>query len=242
MVTKEELISLMASNELSRRNKLVVILASVDGSPLQSVNIKKIAKDSGLHEIEKWNISDILGKAKGLIINVKDGWILTAQGQAYASTELLQHPLSIKTVAKGMRHHLLNIKSKESREFVEEAIKCLEADAYKAAVVFSWIGAISVLYDYVIAHRLTDFNNEAKKHDAKWKVASTRDDLAKMKESEFLDILTLLSIIGKNVKEHLKNTCLNLRNSCGHPSSLKVGNYTVEAHIEFLIQNVFSVF
>lgn len=242
MVTKEELISLLASNELTRRDKLIIILASVDGSPLQATNVKKIAKDSGLREIEKWNVSDILGKAKGLIINVKDGWVLTAQGQAYASNELLQHPLSTKSVAKGLRHLLSSIKSIESKEFVEEAIQCLETDAYKAAVVFSWIGAVSVLYDHIIANRLTDFNNEAIKRDPKWKPASTRDDLAKMKESDFLDILAALSILGKNVKEHLKNTCLNLRNSCGHPSSLKIGKHNVEAHIEFLIQNVFAVF
>jgi hypothetical protein len=242
LVTKDELISLLASNELSRRDKLIIILASADGNPLQSASIKEIAKNSGLREIEKWNVSDTLGKAKGLIINVKDGWTLTAQGQTFADTELLQHPLSTKSVAKGLRHLLSSIKSLESKEFVEEAIQCLETDAYKAAVVFSWIGAISVLYDYVIAHRLTDFNNEAKNRDIKWKTASTRDDLAKMKESDFLDILAALSILGKNVKEHLKNTCLNLRNSCGHPSSLKVGKHNVEAHIEFLVQNIFAVF
>ena len=242
MVTKEELISLLASNELTRRDKLIGILASADGSPLQAINIKKIAKDSGLREIEKWNVSDILGKAKGLIINVKDGWILTAQGQVYANNELLQHPLSTKSVAKGLRHLLSGIKSVESKEFVEEAIQCLEADAHKAAVVFSWIGAVSVLYDHIIANHLTDFNSEALRRDPKWKTASTRDDLARMKESDFLDILAALSILGKNVKEHLKNTCLNLRNSCGHPSSLKVGKHNVEAHIEFLIQNVFAIF
>jgi hypothetical protein len=242
LVTKEELVSLLASSELSRRDKLIVILASANGNPMQSASIKKVAKDSGLREIEKWNVSDILGKAKGLIIYVKDGWILTAHGQAYANNELLQHPLSTKSVAKGLRHLLSSIKSKESQEFVEEAIQCLEADAYKAAVVFSWVGAVSVLYDHIIANHLTDFNNEALRRDPKWKAASTRDDLAKMKESDFLDILTALSILGKNVKEHLKNTCLNLRNSCGHPSSLKVGKHNVEAHIEFLIQNVFAAF
>lgn len=242
MVTKEELVSLLASNELSRRDKLIIILASADGSPLQSASIKRVAKDSGLREIEKWNVSDTLRKAKGLITKVKDGWILTAQGQTYANQKLLHHPLSTKTVAKGLRHLLSNIKSLESKAFVEEAIQCLEADAYKAAVVFSWIGAVSVLYDYVIAHRLPDFNNEAKSRDAKWKMASTRDDLARMKESDFLDILAALSVIGKNVKEHLKNNCLHLRNSCGHPSSLKVSKHNVEAHIEFLVQNVFAVF
>lgn len=226
---------------MARRDKIMIILAST-GSPLQIADIKSIASDAGLREIEKWNVADALGKAKGLITKVKNGWILTSKGSAYVNQELLHHPLSTKQAAKSLRHLLSNIKSLESKKFVEEAIQCLEVDAYKAAVVFSWIGAISVLYDHVIAFRLTDFNNEAKNRDAKWKTASTRDDLARMKESDFLDILATLSILGKNVKEHLKNTCLNLRNSCGHPSSLIVGKHNVEAHIEFLIQNVFAVY
>jgi hypothetical protein len=242
LVTKNELLNLLASTEIKRREKLLAILAFADGKPLGTAEIKKIAKDSGLREIEKWNVSGILGKTKGFIAKVKDGWILTTQGQAFTNREVLEHPLSTKDVAKGLRLQLSSVKSTESRNFVVEAILCLEADAFKAAVVFSWIGAISVLYDYVILNRLADFNHEAKKRDARWKTASTRDDMARMKEVDFLDILGTLSILGKNVKEHLKNTCLNLRNSCGHPSSLKVGKHNVEAHIEFLIQNVFAVF
>lgn len=242
MVTKNELISLLASNEITRLDKLIIILASADGEPLQTADIKKIAKDSGLREIEKWNVSDTLRKAKRLITKVKDGWILTAQGQAYANQELLHHPLSTKSVAKSLRLLLERIESPESKAFVEEAIQCLEVNAYRAAVVFSWIGAISVLYNYVIANRLADFNEEARSRFPNWKDASNCDDLARMKESDFLDILAALSILGKNVKEYLKSTCLNLRNSCSHPSSLKVGKLNVEAHIEFLVQNVFAVF
>lgn len=205
MVPKEELISMLASNEITRRDKIMIILASADGRPLQTADIKKIAKDSGLREIEKWNVSDVLGRAKGLTAKVSNGWILTVQGQACVDQELLHHPLSTKAAAKSLRYLLPSIKNEESKAFVEEAIQCLETNAYRAAVVFSWIGAVSILYDYVLAHRLTDFNNEAKRHDAKWKVASTRDDLARMRESDFLDILGGLSILSKNVKEHLKN-------------------------------------
>ena len=109
-------------------------------------------------------------------------------------------------------------------------------------MVFCWIGAVSVLYDYVFTNKLDEFNSAATRRDAKWKPATTRDDLALMKESDFLDILAAISALGKNVKEHLKNTCLNLRNSCGHPSSLRIGPENVKAHIEFLILNVYSKF
>jgi hypothetical protein len=83
-------------------------------------------------------------------------------------------PSSTKSIATDLRHLLSSIKTVESQEFAKEAIQCLEADSYKAAVVFSWIGAISVLYDYVIANRLTDFNNEAKTRDTRWKSFNQR--------------------------------------------------------------------
>jgi hypothetical protein len=62
-----------------------------------------------------------------------------------------------------------------------------------------------------------------------------------MKEAEFLDVLVALSILGKNVKQELEN-CLKLRNGCGHPNSLRIGEARVSAHIEILILNVFSRF
>lgn len=63
-----------------------------------------------------------------------------------------------------------------------------------------------------------------------------------MKESEFLDILAMLSVIGKNVKEQLKNNCLSLRNACGHPNSFKIGRGMVESYLEILLLNVYESF
>ena len=93
----------------------------------------------------------------------------------------------------------------------------------------------------MIQNHLSAFNAEAKRRDSRWKLAKTRDDLARMKESNFLDILEALSIIGKNVKQELKN-CLQLRNGCGHPNTLKISENRVASHIEILILNVFSKF
>ena len=108
----------------------------------------------------------------------------------------------------------------------------------------SWVGAVGLMYNHVITKDLASFNAEAQRRDPKWKAAQTPDDLARMKEGDFLDIIATqpLSIIGKNVKEELKNNCLQLRNACGHPSSLVIGENKVAAHLEILILNVFSRF
>jgi hypothetical protein len=62
-----------------------------------------------------------------------------------------------------------------------------------------------------------------------------------MKEFEFLQVLVGISVLGKNVKEELE-VCLKLRNGCGHPNSLVVGEHKTSAHLETLIQNVYTCF
>jgi hypothetical protein len=74
-------------------------------------------------------------------------------------------------------------------------------------------------------------------------VAANADDLARMKEHDFLETLTAISVAGtgKNVKEELQQA-LKLRNACGHPNGLKIGEHTVAKHLEILMLNVFSKF
>jgi hypothetical protein len=243
LLTNEDLTDFLASADYSRRDKILLILAYSFRTPLPPSTIKQMSTDFGLREIGKWNVADILAKSKNMVARLPNGWQLTKSGMEYVKTELLRsNPSSTKDMALNLRGHLDGIKNLETHAFVEEAIGCLEANLYRSAVVMSWAGAISILYNYVVSTRLADFNAEAKRRRSDWKMAVTNDDLALMKESDFLDILASLSIIGKNTKEHLKNNCLNLRNSCGHPSSLEIGKHTVEAHIEFLLLNVYEKF
>ncbi len=243
LLTTEELTDFLVSTDLSRRDKILLTLAYSLGTPLPLSKIKQMAIKFGLRELEKWNVADILARSRSLVVKLPDGWQLTKSGVSYVKTELLKRdPASTKDIAINLRGHLGGIQNPDTRAFVEEAISCLEANLFRSAVVMSWVGAISILYDYVISTRLSDFNTEAKSRRSDWKMAVTKDDLAMMREAEFLDILANLSIIGKNTKEHLKNNCLNLRNSCGHPSSMIIGKHTVEAHIEFLLLNIYEKF
>jgi hypothetical protein len=103
------------------------------------------------------------------------------------------------------------------------------------------VGAVAVLQDHVIANHLAAFNAEAARRDPKWKAAKNRDDLSRMKEYDFLQVLEAISVIGKNVKQELEG-CLKLRNGCGHPNSMKIGEHRVAGHIETLILNVYQIY
>ena len=111
----------------------------------------------------------------------------------------------------------------------------------RSAVVLSWVGAISLLYDHVVANNLSDFNTEAHRRNPKWKAAKNKDDLTRMKEHEFLQVLPAISVLGKSVKDELEG-CLKFRNGCGHPNGLSIGESRVTGHIESLILNVYSKF
>ena len=143
--------------------------------------------------------------------------------------------------ASKLRTQAAKIVQADIKAFVEEAIGCVEQHLYRAAVVLSWVGALAVLYDHVVAKELAAFNAEAKRRNMKWKDAKTADDLALMGEYDFLQVLEAISVIGKSVKAELE-VCLKLRNGCGHPNSLQIAEHRVNSHIETLILNVFTRF
>lgn len=242
MLANNSLKGLLHKQNLSRTDKLLLCLA-VDSDIPKSVNqVKEIAKGAGLSIVDKWNLSDLLTKSNGLAIRTAVGWELSPDGLDYVSkiaSNFVSSP--VPKVAAHLRNHLATISDPQISAFVEEAIRCLENKLYRAATVLSWIGAVSVLYEHMVNNHLAAFNAESMRRDSRWKDAKTRDDLAKMKESDFLDVLESISVLGKSVKQELKK-CLELRNGCGHPNSLQIGESIVAAHIEVLILNIFSRF
>lgn len=220
---------------------MLILLSFDEIQHLRPTQIAESAVKNGRAEIRKWNLASILIKAKPYVLRFDDGWMLSPEGKDRVAS-ILSSPGSTKKTAQVLRKELAKIADPCTKAFIEEAVSCLEHDLKRAAVVFSWAGAVSLLYDHVLKNRIAEFNAEAVRRDPKWRSAKTKDDLARMKESDFLDILAAISMMGKNAKEHLKNTCLNIRNSCGHPNSFKLGKHTVEAHLEALVLNVFQRF
>jgi hypothetical protein len=227
--------------DLSQRDKLLLLLSYL-GKPSELKEVREAAKQAGLRMPPSANPSSTLAKSKGLAIRTVTGWEITEAGKQHLRN-LGVTTLSPATVqvATDLRAELAKIKEPDTRSFVEEAIKCHEAELYRSAIVMSWLAAVDVLHRHVHQNCLTKFNAEAKRVDAKWKNATSPDDLGRMTEADFLDRITAISVIGKNVKKELKD-CLDRRNGCGHPNSLKIGPNTVAHHIEILLLNVFKVF
>lgn len=242
-LNNEDFQALLVDSEISRLDKLLLILFSDSESPKSVAKLKEIGTANGLRECVKWNVSDSLSKAKGKTTFIKGNWVLTAAGRKYLITQkyIAEQKARLANDVADLHSHASSIINAQTKGFIEEAISCLEANQKRAAVVYSWIGSVALLYDYVVNHHLAAFNAEALRRDTKWKAAKNVDDLSKLKEFDFLNILEAISVIGKNVKQELQN-CLQLRNGCGHPNSLQIGERKVAAHIEILILNVLSRF
>ena len=149
-------------------------------------------------------------------------------------------PYPVGTVTL-LRAHIAKLSNSDTKAFLIEAADCVQNKLKRAAVVLSWVGAVSVLYEHVVKHHLAAFNTEAQRRDSKWRDAKNADGLARMGEGDFLNILEHLSVVGKSVKQDLE-ACLKRRNGCGHPNSFQLGETAVAAHIETLLLNVFAKF
>jgi len=227
--------------DLGSADKALLVLASL-GKPSGVSVIKARGQEAGLQAIKKWNISGILVRTKGLAINTPAGWEVSDAGKQHLRTLGVTKvsPAAVQ-IATDLRALLKKVTDADTRAFVEEAIECYELKFYRSAVVMSWLAAVHVLKNEVHQKHLAAFNVEARKHDPKWKGAKTTDDIGLMNESVFLDRISSVSLIGKNVKDELQK-CLRLRNGCGHPNSLKIGANAVANHLEILLLNVFNRF
>lgn len=236
----EQLKLWLQKDGLQRLDKLLLVLATFD-KPMGVSEIRAKARSVGCN-IEKWNVSDVLARGKGSTLQVLGGHELAEKGKARLRSLGLDSasPAAVQ-VAYDLRKHLTNIKDEDTRSFVEEAIKCYEARLFRSAIVMSWLSAVDVLKKEVVANHLAAFNAEASKVNSKWKPATNADEIGAMNEGDFLNRLMGISMIGKNRKQRLEQA-LSLRNGCGHPNSLKVGQNEVAAHVEALLQNVFEVF
>lgn len=239
MIPPEDLKNVLAKTGYSRQDLALIALAATPLQPRAVKAVRSTLVDSGQRQARNWNVSRLLGSQPELAVRTVDGWELTGAGESRVADLVGTKGRRTRKTAAGLRHHLASIKDADTRAFVEEAVECLESGLLRSAVVLSWIGAVAVLQDTVIAQHLDAFNAEAIRRDAKWRAAKVRDDLARMKEYDFLQILSAISAIGKSVKVELEQA-LKLRNGCGHPNSLKVGEARVAAHVETLILNVFA--
>ncbi|MBD3341776.1 MAG: tyrosine-type recombinase/integrase [Candidatus Lokiarchaeota archaeon] len=141
---------------------------------------------------------------------------------------------------KPLEKLLLTILNDDEKEYLLEAIKCLNNGTLKAAVVLAWAASIRNIHNKCFyKHSKKTVNSFIKKHQPKAPNINKIDDFSYINDKSILETCRDLGEFDKNEKDILTE-CLNLRNKCGHPGKYSPKPLKVASFIEDIITIVFS--
>lgn len=232
-----QLREVLARRDVSKTDKYLLIVATHDG-PMKSNDIRAVARANGWRDGANSIPGNFLKQTRNAIY-LPNGWTVTEACRRMLEQRELTNPAGILTpVTQALEKYLLEVHDAEKARFVEEAIQCVRNKAYRAAIVLTWVGAVYLLYAHILDGKLEDFNAEGRRRFNGWRDAQNIDDLAKKKESEFLGVLEGMRIITPGEHKELKS-CLDRRNTAGHPNSHSFEEVVVGGHIQTLISAVY---
>lgn len=119
-----------------------------------------------------------------------------------------------------LKRQINNIENDDEKEFLMEAVRCLENGAYRAGIIFIWNYAIRTIHHRLLKHSLSSLNTAIKNHYPNAKNIKTEDDFAYIKESIVLKAAQDLGEFDKNQKQVLEKW-LDERNFCSHPGKYR---------------------
>jgi len=208
--------------------------------------LRALLKKGRVPKAATMNIADVLSKSAPMVEAAgKKGsrflWKLTVTGQERVRSllKLPEHDVEVENDVAALQTLVGRVGEEDTVDYLGEALKCLQVNALRATVVFTWSGAIKKTRDEVFACGASVVDAAVKKHDPKAKSVSKADDLVLIKEAVLLLVAQELGIFDKNQRGILEE-CLNLRNKCGHPGKYKLGPKKVSSFLEDLIGIVFK--
>lgn len=122
------------------------------------------------------------------------------------------------------------------REYLDEALKCFRAGAWRAAIIMAWNLAYDHLCEHVMAKKLAEFNAQC----TGWKkqfIVNARTDLRKLDERTVIDTCRTATITDKTFDKCLVRN-LEIRNDAAHPSGSRYSQSQAEAFMMDIVQNV----
>lgn len=237
MINADRLFHVVNDETLDRLTKTLAVIAFL-GGVARTTAIEASLTANGVRKIKNWNVSQILRRANTVAGLTSDGWKLTSDGVATLRNKVVLSGDNLSKAAGSLRAHVEALPQGPLRDFVQEAIRCVEERLWRSAIVMSWLGAIRHLQDLVFAGHLRDFNAALQKRWPKSKAVTTVDGFSSIQEADFLLISEDIGFLDKSAKKLLGQR-LDYRNAAGHPNSIKFDEEQVAAHVTFLINNAY---
>jgi len=213
---------------------------------LAGSEIKHKLRNARMPYLVKTNVTTLLSQAGPYVdspgYNGKGErvWKLTETG-----FKNIRDLLGLKADAPEIKHDvttlenlIVNIKSVEERDYLNEALDCLKVGALRATMVFIWSTAIRNIQERCLKKGKL-LNVALKRVDSRARDVSSVEDFAYIKDSTVLLSAQELKIFDKSEKETLEEA-LKLRNRCGHPGKYKPKEKKVSGFIEDSLSIVFK--
>jgi len=192
----------------------------------------------------KANLADVLARAGHHVQSpqVSAGrkvWALTESGDRHVRALLGDEQVPLGDDSLALMGLLSTVSDNDVRDYLEESIKCLDAMALRAAVVFLWTGVVRTLQLEMLTLGGRTVSTAILKHDPKSRAVSRVDDFAYIKDRVSLEAAQTLGLLDKGEKGALMEA-LDLRNRCGHPTNYRPGVKRVSSFIEDVVGIVLS--
>lgn len=210
----------------------------------ESVTAKEIAQcfidcDLGIPKNVAARLSEGLKGKPPKYLKHNGGYKLQRHMRENLSAKLGAETITVQTSAtlRGLEQKL---PTGVDKDFLKETIDCFEAGANRATIVMAWILTMNHLFEYILAHKLSEFNSilsTNKDKSVKVSMITKRDDFTEMKESKFIEFCRQAKIISNDVRKILDQK-LDTRNSSAHPSGITITNTKVIDFVEDLVENV----
>lgn len=192
------------------------------------------------------NVADVLSKSGHLVdtgglLGKKRLWNLTDSGREYVRKllGLPQADVEVEHDVGTLKALITKVSDIDVRDYLEEALKCLQVGALRACTVFVWVAAIRMIQASMMAKGDVAITAAVQKHDPKARAVKSADDFAYIKDAILLLAAKELGVLDKNQKDTLTEA-LNLRNRCGHPGKYRPREKKVSAFIEDITSIIFS--
>jgi len=192
------------------------------------------------------NVADVLSKSGPLVDTSglqgkKRLWNLTDSGREHVR-QLLGLPkadVEVEHDVGTLEALVAKVADPGVRDYLDEALRCLQVGALRACVVFVWSAGIRTIHTAAMAKGSPAVTAALQKHDPKARAVKSVDDFAHIKDATALLAAKDLGILDKNQKDTLTEA-LSLRNRCGHPGKYRPGVKKVSAFVEDITSIVFA--
>jgi hypothetical protein len=205
---------------------------------VSGTDIRDCFKDTGIAPPTSISpfLNDLTKRKPPLLLRDSGGFYLERTLHEEFNAKYGQRAITVE-VHKTLRELPARLPDLAEREYVEEALRCIQATAYRAAIVMCWNVAYDHLCAQILKNHLSAFNAKMAAMFPKEKtVVAAREDFYEFNEARVLEVCRADGITDKNVHGIL-DASLKTRNRAGHASGSTFKQPQAENYILELLNN-----